>query len=453
MTMKRNIFFLALLGVVMTMFTSCAGEEDDIFSDSAADRLTKGAELGRERLMSSPAGWAMEYYPLEDYESPWGLGYLILADYNSDGSVTMGMKNQFSYDTYLEDRSAWEVITDDGIVLTHNTWNNCIHAFCDPEDISFTLDYDETGYGCEGDYEFIMVDLSTSTDNPEYMMLKGKKRGIYTRLTRLEEGTNFQEYIEDVQGFTSTMFPSSAPNYLVLTIDGDEMQVEDMSTGIPNIFRLGGDAITEECYYPCLMTRHNGKYYLRFREDVVSTNGYTLQELYYDEARDAFVDVDNEENTMTGPEPDDYFFSELSNGNAWLINRSSDMSEAASAIYDEIYSELSAMRYTLQNARISQANESEALLTFTVRNSNGATATAAYRFSMSRSGDVINLSYIEPDGTSSQNVLNNAPTIMNLINAISGGMTISSDSTRMNLATIKLTSSSNSNMWFVFTLS
>ncbi len=449
--MKRNIFFLALLGLLATMLFSCAGEEDDIFSDSAADRLTKGAETGRERLMSSPAGWAMEYYPIEDYESPWGLGYLILADYDSDGSVTMGMKNQFSSNVYIEDRSAWEVITDDGIVLTHNTWNDCIHAFCDPEDMSFTVDYDETGYGCEGDYEFIMIDLSTSTDNPEYMMLKGKKRGIYVRLTRLEEGTNFQEYIEDVQAFTSDIFQSSAPNYLVLTIDGDEMQVEDMSTGIPNIFRLGGDAITEECYYPCLMTRHNGKYYLRFREEVVSTNGYTLQELYYDEARDAFVDVENEENTLTGPEPDDFFFSELEMGNGWYINRSSDMSSAAKEIYEEIYSGLSAMRYTLQSVRLSQTSSSEALLTFVVRNSSGGSATAAYIFSMSRNGNVVNLSYVEPDSTSSANVLSNVPTIMNLINALSGGMIISSDSTRMNLSTVKL-SSSDGNMWFVFTL-
>ncbi len=450
MTMKRNIFSLALLSLLATMFVGCAGEEDDIFSDSAADRLTKGAETGRERLMSSPAGWAMEYYPLNDVEDPWGLGYLILADYNSDGSVTMGMKNQFSNNVYLEDRSAWEVITDDGIVLTHNTWNDCIHAFCDPEDISFTYDSDETGYGCEGDYEFIMVDLSTSTDNPEYMMLKGKKRGIYTRLTRLEEGTDFKEYIEDVQDFTSYMFPGTAPNYLVLTIDGDEMQVEDMSTGIPNIFRLGGDAITEECYYPYLITRHNGKYYLRFRDEVVSTNGYTIQELYYDESRDIFIDVDNDENTLSGPQPADFFFVELEDGNYWQINRSSEMSAAASEIYEEIYSGLSAMRYTLQNIRLSETDD-EVRLTLSVRNSSGASATASYRLAMSRSGDVVNLTYLEPTDTSSQNVLSNVPTIMNLINALCGGMTVSSGGTGMNLSTVKL-SSADGNMWFVFTL-
>ncbi len=449
--MKRNIFSLAILGLLSTMLFSCAGEEDDIFADSAADRLTKGAELGRERLMSSPAGWAMEYYPLDDVESPWGLGYLILADYDSDGSVTMGMKNQFSYNIYLEDRSAWDVITDDGIVLTHNTWNDCIHAFCDPEDMTFTVDTDETGYGCEGDYEFIMVDLSTSSDNPEYMMLKGKKRGIYVRLTRLEEGTNFQEYIEDVQAFTSNMFPASAPNYLILTIGGDEMQVEDMSTGIPNIFRLGGDAITEECYYPCLVTRHNGKYYLRFREEVVSTNGYTLQELYYDEARDSFVDVENEENTLTGPEPDDFFFNQLEADKMWQMNRSSDMSSAAKEIYEEIYNELSAMRYTLQNVRLSLSDDNM-LVTFYVRNaSSGGSATAAYKFSMSRNGDALTMSYLEPNNTSSQTVLGNAPSIMKLLNAFSTTLTISSGSTRMNLSTITLTSA-DGNMWFVFTL-
>ncbi len=452
MTTKRNnIFALTALVFVTTMFVGCAGEEDDIFSDSAAERLIIGAEQGTERMVSSEAGWAIEYYPTDDIEDPWGLGYLLLADYDKDGSVTMAMKNQFSGDDYLEDRSAWEVITDDGIVLTHNTWNDCIHAFCDPEDLSFTSS-SETGYGCEGDYEFIMVDLTTTTNESEYMMLKGKKRGVYTRFTRLEEGTDFREYIDDVQSFNSSVFSASAPNYLVLTVEGDQMQVEDMSTGIPNIFRLGGDPITEECYYPCLMTRHNGKYYLRFRDEVETTNGHSVQELYYDEARDAFVDVNDENNTLTGPNPADFFFEQLDNGKLWLLNRSSSMSDAGQAIYEDIYNGLVSMSYTLQNVCLDLTDDGNAELTFNVRNSRNASAQAVYNFSASRSGDAIVLSYIGPKDTASENVLSNVPVIINLINALSGGMEVGPDSTSMILSRVKLTSSSDGNMWFVFTL-
>ncbi len=448
MKMRRNIYAIATFVATALLITACAGEEDDIFSGSAAERLAQGALDAAARLESSPAGWAMEYYPTDETEEPYGLGYLLLTKFNSDGSATVGMNNAFSDNAYLEDTSAWEVITDNGIVLTYNTYNKCIHAFSDPEDIEFT-DTDETGYGCEGDYEFIVVDTQEE-DAPEYIMLKGKKRGMYIRLSRLEEGTVFEDYINDVQTFNSTMFSSSAPNYLLLTVGDDKMEMDDMSTGIPNIYEFGTDAIANESYHPYLVTKHNGAYHLRFRDEFSSPNGYTTQELVYNEELDCFIDPDDETCTINGPVPIEFFLSEMEDGGTWQLRRTSEMSEVAGSIFEEVYSAFSAMKYTLQYVRLTLSDE-YLLCTLSYRNNSGRSGSVSYKYAYQTSDNTVTLAYEGASDTTAETVLGTIPSIQNLLDVLKGTMTISASTTRFDLTNIKLTSS-DGDTWFVFTL-
>ncbi len=447
--MKHKIYALAVFAICLSL-TGCTYEEDDIFDNSAAERLIIGAEEAAARLTSSPAGWVMEYYPTEDsVEDPQGLGYLICSKFSTNGSVLVGMKNQFSGDVYKEDTSAWGIVTDTGIVLSYNTYNQCMHAFSDPADISFT-DSSETGKGCEGDYEFIFVSIPEE-ENPEYLMLKGKKRGVYIRTTRLAEGTDFQEYIEDVQAFSNNIFTSSAPNYLVFTIGTDQLQAEDMSTGIPNIYKLGGDAISDEARYPYCVSQHEGKYYLRFRDAIETINGFAAQEFVYDEGEDAFIDVEDSNNTFTGPDPLYFFLDEWDKTRGWQVRRTSDMSDAAYEIFDAMYSGLSAMRYTLQYVRFTQS-EDEILATLNIRASSGASTTISYNFSVNTTDTTVNLSYIGPTTTASETVATSVPEVVTFLQSLCGGFSVSAPGSRFNLSDLTLTSSSNSNIWYTFSL-
>ena len=126
--MKKNIITVSLFAALAMSFTACVNEEDDLFDQSAAERLNQSKVTYTERFASSEAGWIMEYYPTNYDQAPQGLGYLLLADFNNDGSVKMAMNNRFSGNTYLEDTSLWEIITDTGPVLSFNTFNKCIHA-------------------------------------------------------------------------------------------------------------------------------------------------------------------------------------------------------------------------------------------------------------------------------------------------------------------------------------
>ena len=152
----KKILTLTFILVSALTYTSCTNEEDLIFDKSAAERLNEASDLYSSRLMASPNGWAMQLYPTNDPEYPYGNGYLLLCRFNGDHSVNVSMDNVFSDNKYKEATSLWEVITDNGPVLSFNSHNDCLHAFSDPEDLPFTGTdddpNDETGTGAGGDY-------------------------------------------------------------------------------------------------------------------------------------------------------------------------------------------------------------------------------------------------------------------------------------------------------------
>ena len=173
-----------------------------MFDKTAAERLNEASALYSQRLTASPNGWAVQLYPTTQDEAPYGSGYLLMFRFHANKSVDASMDNLLSYGKYLSATSSWDVITDNGPVLSFDTYNPVVHAFSDPEDLPQTGDkdnrIDETGTGLGGDFEFIIVD---APEDASYMMLKGKKRGTYNLLTPVEEGVDFETYRSDVKAF------------------------------------------------------------------------------------------------------------------------------------------------------------------------------------------------------------------------------------------------------------
>lgn len=434
--------------------TSCLKmEEENIFDKSAAERLNEASDLYSGRLEDSKGGWVMEYYPTWDEETPTGNGYLLCALFNSDGSVKMGMENTFSSNRYLEDTSAWAVITDDGPVLTFNTYNKVMHAFSNPEDVPSTSD-DETGNGARGDYEFVMVDVP---EGGQQIMLKGKKRGTYTRMTRLPEGTDFQEYIEDVQAFNKKVFSSAAPNFCVLTVDGDKYKTEDISTGIVKLFPYDGDTRDSESYHPFMLTKRDNKYYFRMRSEFSftdairdTTSNYELQELVYDENKDIFVDENNAENTLEPEDVHDFFARSMSStGVAWLWNANSEMSDSYATLYTDLKNAFTKVKYTLQSLSIRSVGT-----TYVVRvayKAGKSNTTADYVIVPSAADGKMSFKY-DADSTkdTAKKVLTALPALQTILDQLTTEPLVAeSAGNKWDLSSLRLVSSSNSNMWFV----
>lgn len=458
----RKISLMAyLLGTVL-FFTGCVNEEDDLFDKSAAERLNEVVATYTERLVNSPAGWAIEYYPTPetlsptDSKAPKTRGYLTLGKFISGGSVNMGMDisgtefvtgdyvNQNIYGQYVSDQSTWDVITDTGPVLSFNSYNKCLHIFSDPSVF-------KTGEGLEGDYEFVIIDLP---EEGYEAMLKGKKRGAYIHMTKLDEGTDFKTYLEDVNSFTGKIFSDAAPNSNIMMLGGERYRVESASTGIMNIYPYNGDNVADEDFYPFLITKRGGKYYLRFRDVVTkgdAENEATAQTFIYDDATDKFVDMDNESNVIEGPNPNTFIYSYIGDNHKIQWDRQSEGGGSIKEAYENVYQGFRRVNYTLSNAQIFIDETNGTILRINYRTNRGVSATLDYKFSLEQSDDAISLQYVEPLGASG-NVLNTIPSLLDLLNALSGTFNASKTETGFDLTRIKLTSSVNPNDWFVVLL-
>lgn len=440
----NKIFSMLLLFAAASTFVGCAGEEDDIFDKSAAERLNETAAIYTERLEASTGGWTMEYYPTTDTVAPYGMGYLMLVKFNNNSSVNIAMNNAYSNNAYLEDMSSYEVISDNGPVLTFNTYNQCLHTFSTPEDIASTSK-DEQGTGFEGDYEFIMIDVPEGGD---HIMLKGKKRGTYVRLSRLDEGEDFQTNLADVNSFMSTMFSTAAPNMDVVTLGDSVMRMANASTGRANLYPYDGDQIIDEQNFPFLITKRGGKYYLRFKDELTAPDGTTAQEFVYNEAADQFVSLDNEAFTITGQEPKEFFQEALNDGHKWRINRASEKSDDINTKFEDMRKAFSARSRTL-NYLIFSLSDGQLQVGVNYKPSSSAATTVYYNFTLAASNTGVALTYAGPANESAQNILNNYPSVEAMMNALTNDYTVTPGTTAFNLTTVTFTA--NNNNWFTLT--
>jgi hypothetical protein len=447
--MKKIFVPLALTAITALAFTACAGEEEDIFSATAAERLNESSAKYSARLEAQPNGWAMQYYPTYQDESPYGTGYLILMRFNPDFSVDVSMDNRFSNDTYMSSTSAWEVIKDNGPVLSFNSYNKCMHAFSDPEDILWT-DENEQSEGCGGDYEFIIVD---APEDASYMMLKGKKRNTYNLLTPIEEGVDYAEYLADVKQFHNTIFSASAPTGCYLCFGPDSIyNMEDANDGVPNIYPLGTDAIANESFNPFIITKRGKDYYLRFRDafekSYLSGN---LQELRYDSIQDCFIGTDNPEFIIKGQSPHDFFVRVIEEQRQRWEWGSYEMSDGYKEQYDAVANEFtSLLKYTLQSMCFRVNRE---ILTYRIQYRSGrSNANVDYNFVMEHDAEGITFKFDSDYNNVSTNTRTKVASVQNMIDLLQQRWLVDRSKSYFNLGEVRLVLASNPDIWFTLKL-
>ena len=461
--MNKILVYATLLLTVTATLAGCAGEEDDIFSATAAERLNEASDKYSARLMAQPNGWAMQYYPSYADMSPQGSGYLILMDFDEDFSVKVAMDNRFTSNAYAEDRSPWQVITDNGPVLSFNGYNNCMHAFSDPEDIPWTED-SEQSEGCGGDYEFIIVD---APEDASYMMLKGKKRNTYNLLTPIEEGVDYAEYLADVKAFHNSKFRETELVSLLMHFGDSVYRMDGSNDGLPNIYLDGSDAIANESFHPFLVTKRGNDYYVRFRDafERDEMEG-TLQELRYDSISQEFVGSENPAWRITGyPAP--LFYDETIRGmRTWTMPKAAEMSDKLRQYIDNINSGFAAMKdnrnrsYTFIGLSFGQSVVASAGVRDTaycwnvIYRAPGSTRnnTAAYRFATQITPDDatnVQFNYQEPRDVSAQNVANTIPVIVETMQLLSRSFVVSAAYSNYDLSTLKFQAADDPDLWFV----
>ena len=74
--MRRTKIYSVIGMLALLLLGACSlHEEDDIFGDSSANRISDALENYKEILVSAENGWVMQYYP--GYDQAYG-GYNLL---------------------------------------------------------------------------------------------------------------------------------------------------------------------------------------------------------------------------------------------------------------------------------------------------------------------------------------------------------------------------------------
>ena len=275
--MKKLYKFSAIAAVLMSAsLASCNHEEADIFDQNAAHRTEDARKMYKEILLDKGGKWQMEYFTTEEEH-----GYVYLFTFRNDGTVTISGNNEYitkltnidsNVPSYGSETSMWTILSDNGPVLSFNSYNTIFHLFATPEDIPGT-ERDEQGYGHSGDYEFDLMKFSNDT-----LYLEGKKNGAEIIMTRIAPETDDETYLNEVVALADSFFNAKVPAVYVNLPGGYRHVVLDGATQLPKFYPETGDYITEYVGRNAIIT-HDGFTLgkpLTLR-DSIDGNDYTIQ--------------------------------------------------------------------------------------------------------------------------------------------------------------------------------
>ena len=275
--MKKLYKFSAIAAVLMSAsLASCNHEEADIFDQNAAHRTEEARKMYKEILLDKGGKWQMEYFTTEEEH-----GYVYLFTFRNDGTVTISGNNEYitkltnidsNVPSYGSETSMWTILSDNGPVLSFNSYNPIFHLFATPEDIPGT-ERDEQGYGHSGDYEFDLMKFSNDT-----LYLEGKKNGAEIIMTRIAPEIDDETYLNEVVALADSFFNAKVPAVYVNLPGGYRHVVLDGATQLPKFYPETGDYITEYVGRNAIIT-HDGFTLgkpLTLR-DSIDGNDYTIQ--------------------------------------------------------------------------------------------------------------------------------------------------------------------------------
>lgn len=357
-----SISAVALLGLGVA-FSSCSREEDDIFDHSAAQRLDEAKASFKQILTDKGGKWQLEYFTTDSEE-----GFVYLFTFNANGTVTISGNNRFI--AYLSNRDAtapeygsesslWDVIGDNGPVLTLNSYNKYFHLFADPEDVPGT-EANEAGYGHKGDYEFDLMKYSNDT-----LYLEGKKYEQKMIMTRIDQTTDDKKYLDEVVALTDSFFNAKIPTVYLNLPDGKRYTVKNGASLLLDFCPEDGDPVTQTVTRNAIIT-HNGLTLMTAFGAEDST--YSVQH-FVRQTDGSLLCTDDNKTTITA---DDLNKVVTDKSLTWTIDMTA-FGGAFKTAYDKMVTDFDSYsrRYRVQSMELANAGDGKYKLALTVRPRTG----------------------------------------------------------------------------------
>lgn len=442
-----------LLVALGTVLTSCSpSEEKDIFDQNASERLSNTIQSYKDILVDQGGKWAMQYFTTEDEP-----GFVYLMTFQENGSVTISGNNKYiskltladSEDpSYGSETSLYDVIGDDGPVLTFNTYNTYFHIFSTPEDIPGT-DTDETGYGHNGDYEFDLMKYSGDT-----IYLEGKKHGADCIMTRLASDIDDQTYLNEVVALTDSFFNAKIPTVYVNFPSGYRYVITDGASLTPKFYPWDGDEITESTDPYSIIITHDGMNFVKsvelvdsIRKKANDPDSIVSFQHFVRQADGSLVCTENSGVTIDAGELNKVFTHQSV---TWRVNTT-----RLGGIFETIYNSInSQLRSNFSKSSINylqfayNASTGAYLFTFKLNRSGGRQLTCTLNYTVTTEGEqTVIFSF---DGTGDSNaltVLGKCPALQEFIDELAKGV-VASSSSALAPTSIKLASPSGDDDYF-----
>lgn len=232
--MKKSISIIFTLSMLF-VFTSCFKTEENKWDETSSERMTRSLAEYEDLLCAAENGWVLDYFA-----NPFEQGYPLLFKFEKNASVVIAGKDEVSTGGVYKasDPTSFELIADNGPVLTFNTYNPILHAFCVP-----WLDPAKPdGLGHQGDYEFVII----SGDENEFW-LKGKKRGYLMRMYKAPVDKQWEDIYTELATIKNNIFKSNV-KALILVAGEERYRVNKPAQGMLELYPLNNpDALAD--YY------------------------------------------------------------------------------------------------------------------------------------------------------------------------------------------------------------
>ena len=192
-----KLYLLAIVGLLVGLFSSCVKEPAEVFDKSASERVNELTAEVQKLLASSSTGWVLEYYPHSQLH--YG-GYPIGLTFGSKNEVLISSDAPVAGHTATEVKSNYHLKADKMVSLSFDTYSSALHFFSDPDKSHGAGE----GKGFQGDYEFTFI-RSISADT---LYVKGRKTGVIMRMFRPQVAS--KQYIADVLALKARAYTSES---------------------------------------------------------------------------------------------------------------------------------------------------------------------------------------------------------------------------------------------------
>lgn len=451
-----NYLISALLLGSIAGFSSCKNEEEDIFDGSAAQRLDEYKTQYSADLTDKGGKWLMEYFTNEDER-----GYAFILTFDKNGSVKVSGQNVWLDNAYRSDVSMWQIITDNGPVLSFNTFNSVLHVFSSPENLTgpeapinpdTSKDIDETGEGHAGDYEFVIIGLS---EDGKTMHLTGKKRLYDIYMYRLAPDADEVALLNDYFYAGKSIFSSQFPDLVITDTDsGEQFALTQGDKGLFEAWPMAGDPVVQTRKMNAIVGINEIRFRKPFAIERADDSDSIVVEKFVKQADGTYLCTDNGQNLVL----DNCGYGNIfvDKKYKWKLNPNAVMGGEFATIYSKIPGETMAAykcSYTGIEWKYIGTPTKRQLLEFKFSRTNSGVAYIYGEQEVTDGGKSVKFNISTTDANSNgKKRLENIPSLVEFINKInSTTFSIESDK-RMAPSSMKFVDVNDPQNYIVFTL-